>query len=57
MLSEEVVAAGAVLPLRAGDGPPSHGDRGHDDHRGLDAELDDVVRLEDRYGREGTSTA
>ena len=47
-LDEEIVTTGGVLPLPAGHRPPRDRDRGHDNPRGLDAALEDVVRLEDR---------
>ena len=39
------------LPLPPRDGAPRHRDRGHARPRGSTPHLDDVVRLDDRYGR------
>jgi mannose-6-phosphate isomerase len=55
MLSQEVVAAGACFRFRPGT---VHRITALEDTTILEVstpELDDVVRLEDRYGREGTS--
>jgi mannose-6-phosphate isomerase len=55
LLNEEVVAAGATFRFRAGT---VHRVTALEDTTILEVstpELDDVVRLEDRYGREGTS--
>ena len=55
MLDEEVVAAGATFHFRPGT---VHRVTAIEDTTILEVstpELDDVVRLEDRYGREGTS--
>jgi mannose-6-phosphate isomerase len=55
MLKEEVVAAGASFRLRPGT---VHRVTALEDTTILEVstpQLDDVVRLEDRYGREGTS--
>jgi mannose-6-phosphate isomerase len=55
MLSVEVVGAGAAFRFRAGT---VHRVTALEDTTILEVstpELDDVVRLEDRYGREGTS--
>ena len=49
--------AGRCVPLPARDRAPRDRDRGHPGSGGLDPHLDDVVRLEDRYGREGTSAS
>jgi mannose-6-phosphate isomerase len=54
-LDQEVIVAGAAFRLRPGT---VHRLRALDDTRILEVStphLDDVVRLEDRYGREGTS--
>ena len=56
MLDEEVVAAGAAFHFRPGT---VHRITALEDTTILEVstpELDDVVRLEDSYGREGTST-
>jgi mannose-6-phosphate isomerase-like protein (cupin superfamily) len=55
MLKEEVIAAGAAFRFRPGT---VHRVTALEDTMILEvstAHLDDVVRLEDRYGREGTS--
>ena len=55
VLREEVIAAGASFHLRPGS---VHRVTAIDDTTILEVstpELDDVVRLEDRYGREGTA--
>ena len=55
VLSEEVVAAGACFRFRPGT---VHRVTAIEDTTSLEVStphLDDVVRLEDRYGREGTS--
>jgi mannose-6-phosphate isomerase len=55
MLSQEVIAAGATFRFRPGT---VHRITALEDTTILEvstAHLDDVVRLEDRYGREGTS--
>jgi len=57
VLSEEVVAAGACFRFRPGT---VHRVTALEDTTILEVstpQLDDVVRLEDRYGREGTSEA
>ena len=56
LLDEEVIAAGAVFRFRPGT---VHRISAIEDTTIVEVstpELDDVVRLEDRYGREGTST-
>jgi mannose-6-phosphate isomerase len=56
MLKEEVIAAGATFRFRPGT---VHRITALEDTTILEVStnhLDDVVRLEDRYGREGTST-
>jgi mannose-6-phosphate isomerase len=55
MLNEEVVAAGATFRFRPGT---VHRVTAIEDTTILEVstpQLDDVIRLEDRYGREGTS--
>ena len=57
MLKEEVIAAGATFHFRPGT---VHRITALEDTTIIEvstAHLDDVVRLEDRYGREGTSAA
>jgi mannose-6-phosphate isomerase len=57
MLKEEVIGAGAAFHFQPGT---VHRVTAIDDTTIIEVsttELDDVVRLEDRYGREGTSTA
>ena len=57
LLNEEVIAAGASFHFRPGT---VHRVTALEDTTILEVsttELDDVVRLEDRYGREGTSEA
>ena len=57
LLDEEVIAAGAVFRFRPGT---VHRISAIEDTTIVEVstpELDDVVRLEDRYGREGTSTS
>jgi mannose-6-phosphate isomerase len=57
VLNEEVIAAGATFRFRPGT---VHRVTALEDTTIVEVstpELDDVVRLEDRYGREGTSTA
>ncbi len=57
MLKQEVIAAGACFHFRPGT---VHRVTAIDDTTIVEVstpELDDVVRLEDRYGREGTSKA
>ena len=49
------IAKGDAFRFRPRHGAPRHRCRGHARRRGLDEPPDDVVRLEDRYGREGTS--
>jgi mannose-6-phosphate isomerase len=56
LLNEEVIAAGATFRFRPGT---VHRVTALEDTTIVEVstpELDDVVRLEDRYGREGTST-
>ena len=50
------ITPGDAFRYRPGDGAPRDGDRGHAVVEVSTPHLDDVVRLEDRYGREGTST-